>query len=272
METITKILLFTITALLVLSGCTKGPSPNLCPTVCDGLVAYYPFYGDATDKSGNGHDGKVIGATLTKDRNGYQNHAYSFDGNSSGIELPLSSHTNTLEQSDYSLVAWVKPESKPPGADGEGNWHAYGIIHNFKGYGLRYHYRPTLEMSNNIYYTSGKYKNWGGQQSGYQNPGKYYHVAGVVSVANKTTMIYINGKVAGSGSERKNYWGADSIPDPKKIPAPWYVGALNPKGTKAQHKGILDGVIDEVRLYNRALSSTEVKELYLFTSAFPPTE
>ena len=90
MKTVTQILFTILTALFVLAGCTKGPSPNLCPTVCDGLVAYYPFYGDATDKSGNGHDGKVIGATLTKDRNGYQNHAYSFDGNSSGIELPLS--------------------------------------------------------------------------------------------------------------------------------------------------------------------------------------
>ena len=87
MKTITKILLFTLTALLVLAGCTKGASPNLCPTVCDGLVAYYPFYGDATDKSGNGLDGKVIGATLTKDRNGYQNHAYRLDGIDDYLQL-----------------------------------------------------------------------------------------------------------------------------------------------------------------------------------------
>ena len=127
-------------------------------------------------------------------------------------------------------------------------------------------------MSNHIYYTSGKNKNWGGQQSGYQNPGKYYHVVGVVSVVNKTTMIYINGEVAGFGSERKNYWGADSIPDPKKIPAHWYIGAINLKTTNARWKSILDGVIDEVRVYNRALSADEVRELYLFTSAFPPAE
>ena len=209
MKTTPQTLLATLVVLLVFAGCaSKQPSPNLCASVCEGLVAYYPFYGDATDKSGNGHDGKVIGATLTKDRNGYQNHAYRFDGNTSRIELPLSSHTNTLEQSDYSLVAWVKPESKPPGADGEGNWHAYGIIHNFKDYGLRYHYRPTLEMSNHIYYTSGKNKNWGGQQSGYRYPGKYYHVVGVVSVVNKTTTIYINGEAAGWGSEQRNYWGS----------------------------------------------------------------
>ena len=63
--------------------------------------------------------------------------------------------------------------------------------------------------------------------------------------------------------------GPDSISDPKKRTAPWYIGAVNPK---ARMKGILDGVIDEVRLYNRALSVDEVTELYLFTSAFPPAE
>jgi len=37
-------------------------------------------------------------------------------------------------------------------------------------------------------------------------------------------------------------------------------------------RGNIDAIIDEVRLYSRALSADEVKELYLFTSAFPPAE
>ena len=109
MKTITKILLFTLTALLVLAGCTKkGPSPNLCPTVCDGLVAYYPFYGDATDKSGNGQDGKVVGASMTKDRNGYPNHAYRFEGG----HVLISNPNNFLEGS-FSLAANTKTERHP---------------------------------------------------------------------------------------------------------------------------------------------------------------
>ena len=81
MKTTTQTLLATLVVLLVFAGCaSKQPSPNLCASVCEGLVAYYPFYGDATDKSGNGQDGKVIGATLTKDRNGYRNSAYRFNG------------------------------------------------------------------------------------------------------------------------------------------------------------------------------------------------
>ena len=82
-----KIPFISLATCILLVGCASKPSPNLCPTVCDGLVAYYPFYGDATDKSGNGLDGKVIGATLTKDRNGYQNHAYRLDGIDDYLQL-----------------------------------------------------------------------------------------------------------------------------------------------------------------------------------------
>ena len=45
----------------------------------DGLVAYYPFNGNADDESGNGNDGIVYGATLTEDRFGNTDSAYYFD-------------------------------------------------------------------------------------------------------------------------------------------------------------------------------------------------
>ena len=46
----------------------------------EGLVAYYPFNGNAKDESGNGNDGTVSGAVLASDRNGNDSKAYSFDG------------------------------------------------------------------------------------------------------------------------------------------------------------------------------------------------
>lgn len=46
----------------------------------EGLAAYYPFNGNANDESGNGNNGTVYGAALTKDRFGNENSAYSFDG------------------------------------------------------------------------------------------------------------------------------------------------------------------------------------------------
>ena len=60
------------------SGPGSGAS---APTT--GLVAYYPFNSNANDESGSGtiHNGTVNGgASLTGDRFGFSNSAYSFDG------------------------------------------------------------------------------------------------------------------------------------------------------------------------------------------------
>src|ERR1017187_5394463 len=54
----------------------------------NGLVAYYPFNGNANDASGNGNNGTVYGATLTTDRFGISNSAYCFNGTSHYIEVP----------------------------------------------------------------------------------------------------------------------------------------------------------------------------------------
>ena len=55
--------------------------PNL------GLIAWYPFNGNAQDESGNGHHGKVNGATLCQDRKGSNDSAYNFDGVNDYIDL-----------------------------------------------------------------------------------------------------------------------------------------------------------------------------------------
>jgi alpha-tubulin suppressor-like RCC1 family protein len=57
----------------------------------NGLVAHYPFNGNANDTSGNGSNGTVTAATLTSDRFGNSNTAYSFDGVSSYIDAVIPS-------------------------------------------------------------------------------------------------------------------------------------------------------------------------------------
>ena len=66
-------LVFSIT---VMSGGVAGA----VPVIANGLVAAYEFTGNANDVSGNGNNGVVNGATLTADRFGNPNSAYSFDG------------------------------------------------------------------------------------------------------------------------------------------------------------------------------------------------
>jgi hypothetical protein len=53
----------------------------------DHLIAYYPFNGNANDESGSDYHGTVYGATLTTDRNGNANSAYEFNGIDNYIDI-----------------------------------------------------------------------------------------------------------------------------------------------------------------------------------------
>ena len=69
-----------------------------------GLVAWYPFDGNASDMSGNGNHGTVNGATLSIDRHGEDQKAYSFDGNDY-ILVPQSPSLDITEE--LTLSAWI---------------------------------------------------------------------------------------------------------------------------------------------------------------------
>lgn len=74
----------------------------------DGLVAYYPFNGNANDESGNGNDGTVNGATLTVDRFGNANGAYSFTSLPSSINTTA---TPILSGNSRTYSLWLMPQS-----------------------------------------------------------------------------------------------------------------------------------------------------------------
>ena len=66
--------------------------PNYVPT--NGLVGWWPFNGNANDESGNGNNGTVNGATLTTDRFGNVNKSYNFDGNDDIVIPAISQNSN----------------------------------------------------------------------------------------------------------------------------------------------------------------------------------
>src|SRR3989337_2787470 len=79
----------------------------------DGLVAYYPFNGNANDESGNGNHGTVNGATLTTDRLGKVNSAYSFNG--VGDYIIVSSAKSIPTNGNRTLSLWIKYDRNNPG-------------------------------------------------------------------------------------------------------------------------------------------------------------
>lgn len=77
-----------------------------------GLDAFYPFNGNANDKSSNSNNGTITGASLTQDRFGNDNSALSFDGIDDFVNCGTSNR-NITETVTISL--WVKTSSDAPG-------------------------------------------------------------------------------------------------------------------------------------------------------------
>jgi hypothetical protein len=72
-------------------------------------VAWWRLNGDATDSSGYGNDGTVIGASLSTGQDGTPNSAYSFNGSSSQITIPDSPILSPT--SAITLSAWARPNT-----------------------------------------------------------------------------------------------------------------------------------------------------------------
>jgi len=102
-----KKLLFSALAIIGCANYSLGQSvPSYVPT--SGLVGWWPFTGNALDSSGNGNHGTVNGATLTTDRFGSVNKAYSFDGIDDFIEIL---DDNSLNNPNLTVGFWINTNS-----------------------------------------------------------------------------------------------------------------------------------------------------------------
>jgi hypothetical protein len=119
-----KKLTFTMLAIVASLG-LYAQVPSYVPT--NGLVGYWPFNGNANDESGNGNNGTVNGATLTSDRFGNANKAYSFDG----VNDKISTIINPL-QANWSVSFWFKSLNSNSNFGGQ---NIIGLGSDLYGYG-----------------------------------------------------------------------------------------------------------------------------------------
>jgi hypothetical protein len=103
-------------------------------TMQSGLVAYYPFTGNANDSSGNNNHGTTFGVSLTADRFGNTNSAVNLNSNNQYIR------TNSAIQNvinTFSVSVWVNPKSidliKSEGITGLEGYGTQSIIHPTHG-------------------------------------------------------------------------------------------------------------------------------------------
>lgn len=241
------------TLLIILSAVViDAQVPSYVPTI--GLVGYYPFNGNANDESGNGNNGTVNGATLTTDRNGYTNSAYSFDGNNDYIESICSNLP--LGNSSRSISAWVNmPGLNYVNTNFITSWgygdasqtsanKAFGFLTALNGMWL---WQSFSDSQNNEYFSTTF------------SPNNYYHV--VVTVDNNglfkffvnSVLVYTNQII-----------GMNTISNGGVL----RIGRSTHTNTDGW-AGYFLGKIDDLSIYNRELTPQEITNLY--NSSLPQT-
>jgi alpha-tubulin suppressor-like RCC1 family protein len=209
----------------------------------NGLVAYYPFTGNANDGSGNGNHGTVYGASLTTDKFGNTNNAYSFDGVNDYINISDSSSLDLTTQ--FTLSAWIYPTSlmQDP-AQG-------GIISKVGGVGGNNGYQFVITDTNSsiLCQFNAAGESWPSNSLIASNNvplNEWSHV--VCTYDNNTSRIYYNGTLVGS-----KVIGSKSI-----------VNSSSNFRISSDDNGNVwfAGSIDEIAVYNRALSASEIQQLY----------
>lgn len=227
----------------------------------DGLVASYPFNGDATDETGNGNDGVVTagyagwgGGTpiLTTDRFGAADKAYYFDGGGN-IEVPYSTIINP---GSITLSWWIYMEERPN--------NDYMI--SMKGWEC---YKVNLQTENKVFGTV--------MAEDPDTPGSFivkdkdhdgeglvdstwYHLA--VSFGGGHMKFYIDGVMVKDWDDVPNSNIIDISADPHNLvfgqnkPTSEFTGA---EGTTGE---FFKGKMDDIMIYNRVLTDAEVLALY----------
>jgi uncharacterized protein (TIGR02145 family) len=194
-----------------------------------GLVAYYPFNGNANDESGNGNNGTVNGAMLTTDRFGNVEKAYRFDGNSSNIQLSSNVFNDLVSGSIYAKVILKKQGIQQAILDktitGTTNYFQFIIDVNNK---LRVIFNDQYFIGNSLLQSN-----------------TYYDVA--CTFNGQSLKLYINGQLDAEFSCTQKLLDANRT---------IFIGKVE------NNTAYMNGNIDEYRIYNRALSVEEIQELY----------
>lgn len=223
---------------------TNPNDPDAFNTLSKGLVGYYPFNGNANDESGNGANATVIGAALTNGLCDGPNTAYAFDGASSymtvaGITAPADG--------EFTWSTWIQAND-----DGKEMWlinRVYAVGKNFCTPSLVLNMDAAAGAAANKTVTLYTYADTEGTHV--NSPinsfaaARWTHIV-VAKRMDGYGLIYIDGvKVAEELCVESQKWdllvfGADG-----QIPTFFF-----------------DGKMDNIRIYNRVLSESDVGQLY----------
>jgi len=224
----------------------EGQIPSNVPK--SGLVAWYPFNGNANDESGNGLNGKVDKAILTKDRFGILNKAYFFDS-SRVITIPESVNKNLFP---LTISLWVQMDTFK--VSGLGNLFGKYIAASWNGFLI--HSMRRVDTVGNVTFkivpwyirdANNRLLGLYGEEDFATDliPGRWHHF--VFTVAKDKGEAYLDGKLFDT-----HLWTGNSGESTNSYL--WQIGGL--------YNDWFKGNLDDIGVWNRALSAEEVKKLY----------
>ncbi len=199
------------------------------------LVAYWSFDeggGDvAGDGSGNGNDGDVVDAEWIDGKFGG---ALEFDG--SYVLVTNDESFNFTKEQPFSIILWINYEPK-------GDWQ--GVLQKFNG---GYPFKVEINPSNSLYCALWDQVNNPGAHVGNVS-GDWCHFAFVRDRSEEKLYSYLDGEL----HETKD----DTITGTMANATDLYIGARKPGNTI-----LLQGSLDEIAIYNRALTEGEIKAAF----------
>ena len=228
-----KNLLLTIAASFGMTALTMAQNvPNYVPT--NGLVGWWPFNGNANDESGNGNNGTVNGAALTTDRYNNLNNAYSFNGTTDYIKVANSILPNTPSSCSFSF--WFNSSDND------------ACFLSDRAAGINYAKYQIMISSNKVSsnsYSSGCNSN--PVQSNYDY-NVWNHVVVVKDNTQSSEYLYLNGVLIATVNTLC-YWSSLNSTN---------IGRRGGSSNDAYYSG----KIDDIGIWNRALTQQEITNLY----------
>ena len=227
-----------LTSLAVLSA--NAQVPSYVPT--NGLVGYWPFNGNANDESVNGNDGTVNEAVLIADRFGSLNSAFSFDGINDFIQTP-----NQALPGSVSFSGWYKMSS-------------FNNPYNDMFYVS--HQSPSSDFySTNIAFGYRSYQGQYGHSTYAQSPlTGYYPTDNLpsINVWHHITCVFENGSYVRMYLDGSLFYTSNSVvTNSSQASLPLLFG-----GTGTNSLYYYSGGLDDIGIWNRALTADEVLALY----------
>jgi len=203
------------------------------------LMAYYPFNGNANDASGKGNNGTIYGTlTPTTDRKGNLNSAYAFNGIDGYVEIPSSSYvkpTNAITLSTWFYL----------GATGKMFDDMFTVTYNGEYNPYSSYYICKMYDSLSFCITTGNPATSTIIRSGTKlNLNQWYHAVGTYD--GNVMKLYLNGHLEVSAVKTGTITYNSN---PLKL-------------GHAVHDQFFTGKLDDMKVYNKALSENEVLQLY----------